>query len=82
MGRYAPCAGDYLACEVHGPLKPRTQPYSSDVPELVWVCLGWDGEGRCHLAEHPVPEASRQRLLAGIKYWPGCLVLDSSQDNR
>lgn len=68
-----------LACDVHGPLKPRREPYHGPEPELVWACPGFEGEG-CVLREHPVPETSRELLVSQEKYWPGVDVLDTSQD--
>ena len=65
-----------LACDVHGFLRRRMRPYSGPDPEPVWACLGWDGEGRCHLADSPVPATARERLLAGATYWPGVGVVD------
>jgi hypothetical protein len=61
-----------LACCVHGPLKFRQE------PEPVWACVGFDGEaaGRCTAV---VPDSAFARLAAGLTYWPGVQVLDSSQ---
>jgi hypothetical protein len=73
--------GPYLACEVHGRLVHRSQPYSTCESEDVWLCVGFDGEAAAWCTAGPVPYASRLRLLAGEAYWPGVIVLDSSQDS-
>lgn len=73
---YAPSAGGCLACEVHGPLKLRRETYGSSEPELVWVCVGFDGEasGWCTAR---VPDTARERLASGETYWPGVTVRDA-----
>lgn len=59
----------YLACEAHGRLVQRS---------TGWVCVGFDGEGTGWCTAGPVPPDAAGRLLAGVTYWPGVLVLDEA----
>jgi hypothetical protein len=67
-----------LACEVHGPLRPRRQAYSGPEPELVWVCVGFDGEA-AGVCTARVPDTARERLASGATYWPGVGVMDGDR---
>ena len=80
----------HLACEVHGRMVHRDRPAVEGghlLQRCEWVCVGFDGEwpeGQC---AGPVPRESFRRLVSGMSWWPGVVVvrdkpslLDSSQD--
>jgi hypothetical protein len=69
-----PETGPYLACEVHGRLVRRDQPYSCADPEPVWLCVGFEGEAEGWCTAGPVPADARDRLLARRTRWPGIRI--------